>query len=170
MARDRSDTPVECIARDNCPAALACAPSGMPLCEGIARRHAAKLSLCVRLEEIADSLPSAVDRHACLAVTAELLPVLREAQLFEEEVVFPVFAGIAGRNDTLRRLRAEHVEDEAAAEELTETLLRIGHGAEVTNPEALGFMARAFFEGVRRHIAFEREHVMPIVLTTNGKS
>lgn len=42
-------------------------------------------------------------------------------------------------------------------------LFEIGHGAAIANPEALGFMLRAFFDSVRRHIAFEREHVLPAV-------
>lgn len=31
------------------------------------------------------------------------------------------------------------------------------------NAEAIGFMLRGFFEGLRRHIAFEREHVLPMI-------
>ena len=41
--------------------------------------------------------------------------------------------------------------------------MAIGHGAGVENPEAVGFMLRGLFETLRRHIAFEREHVLPIV-------
>ena len=145
---------------------MACPPYGMPLCEELANRHAAKLALCAELEQIADSLPGALNRHACLVIAAQLLLVVREAQDFEEAALFPVFSGTFDREETLRRLRAEHVEDEAAAEELTEELLRIGHGGRVANPEALGFMLRAFFEAVRRHIAFEREHVMPLALAS----
>ena len=40
-------------------------------------------------------------------------------------------------------------------------LYGIGHGGEISNPEALGFMLRAFFDTVRRHMAFEREHMFP---------
>lgn len=118
--------------------------------------------LCDLLESIADSLPSAVDHHACLWVAAMLLPQLREAHDYEERVLFPAFAADVTRAETVRRLCAEHVEDEAAAEEVTETLLRIGHGGAIGNPEALGFMMRALFEAIRRHVAFEREHVLPI--------
>lgn len=62
-----------------------------------------------------------------------------------------------------RRLRAEHVEDECFAGEVTEILLAIGHGETVENPEAIGFMLRGLFENLRRHIAFEREHVLPMI-------
>ncbi len=115
------------------------------------------------LEAIADSLPGSISRSACLWVAANLLPSVREAQSFEETVIFPAFARMGDTGESIRRLRAEHVEDEALAEELTELLLSIGHGGEVTNPEALGFMLRAFFETLRRHVAFEREHVLPLL-------
>ncbi|WP_306283116.1 hypothetical protein [Mesorhizobium sp. LMG17149] len=60
-------------------------------------------------------------------------------------------------------MRAEHVEDECFAAEVTEILLAIGHGETIDNAEAIGFMLRGFFEGLRRHIAFEREHVLPMI-------
>ncbi|TIT74091.1 MAG: hemerythrin domain-containing protein, partial [Mesorhizobium sp.] len=64
---------------------------------------------------------------------------------------------------SIQRLRAEHVEDECFADEITEILLAIGHGERVDNAEAIGFMLRGFFESLRRHIAFEREHVLPLI-------
>ena len=125
--------------------------------------HRAKLELCDMLESIADSLPGRIDRHLCLRLGAGMLPLLRGAHAYEEEVLFPAFLARGGGDESLRRLRAEHVEDESLAEELTETLLRIGHGGDAANPEALGFMLRAFFETTRRHVAFEREHVLPLI-------
>jgi len=153
---------VACAAGEPCPAASACAPHRSPICAGVEKRHAEKLALCDLLEAIADSLPRAVDRHACLWIAAMLLPQLREAHDYEERVLFPAFAADVARAESVKRLQAEHIEDEAAAEELTETLLRIGHGGTIGNPEALGFMMRALFEAIRRHVAFEREHVLPI--------
>lgn len=137
-------------------------------CRDIRQAHERKLNLCRVIEAIADALPSAVDRMQCLRVANVLVPVLREAHIYEEERVFPVFersgaADAAARAASIRRLKAEHVEDECAAQDLTEILLEIGHGGAVENPEALGFMLRAFFETIRRHVAFEREHVIPVV-------
>ena len=63
---------------------------------------------------------------------------------------------------SVRRLTIEHIEDECAAQDITDILLALGHGGPVDNPEALGFMLRALFEALRRHIAFELEHVFPI--------
>ncbi len=155
-----------CTIRDECPVSGSCAPERSALCDTLDRHHESKLAICSELEAIADSLPGAVDRHACLRVAASLLPVMRTAQAYEEQVVFPAFMAGSGSPESLRRLRVEHIEDESLGEELTEGLLRIGHGGAVQNPEAFGFMLRAFFETVRRHIAFEREHVMPIVQRT----
>ncbi|MDX8461349.1 hemerythrin domain-containing protein [Mesorhizobium humile] len=128
------------------------------------RAHVQKLALCHILEGIADDLPSRVDRLQCLAVAADLLPLLRECHRFEEEVVFPVFARQTGEEDTVERLKLEHLEDESAAADLSEALLVHGHGRPIENPEAFGYMLRAFFESMRRHIAFERDHVLPEVL------
>jgi len=153
---------IECALREDCPAAPACGVRQLPPCAGVEERHAAKLELCEMLESIADSLPGRVDRHRCLVVAAQLLPTLREAHAYEEQTVFPVFGRREDRAKSVLRLCAEHVEDESLAEEVTETLLHIGHGGAIANPEALGFMMRALFEAMRRHIAFEREHVVPI--------
>ena len=159
-----------CEAPQACPVvgACACGAEGAVPCLDIARVHQGKLHLCAAMEAIADALPSAVDRMECLRIASELVPLLRESHRYEEETIFPVFEKVQGashpaRAASVRRLQAEHVEDECAAQDLTEVLLEIGHGAAVDNPEALGFMLRAFFETLRRHIAFEREHILPIV-------
>lgn len=136
-------------------------------CRDIAEAHHGKLEICDRIEAIADALPS-VDRVLCLQVANELVPLLREAHRYEEEEVFPIFEKSGGpaltaRLASVRRLKAEHVEDECAAQDLTDILMEIGHGGPIANPEALGFMLRAFFDTLRRHIAFEREHVVPMV-------
>jgi hypothetical protein len=61
---------------------------------------------------------------------------------------------------TLTRLRFEHCEDECFAEELTEALHALGAGRAEINIEATGYMLRGFFEAMRRHIAFESEHLL----------
>jgi hypothetical protein len=142
-------------------------------CLDVRQAHASKLELCLAAEAIADVLPANIDRLGCLQMAGELLPLLRESHRYEEEIVFPAFENASAgdgtaRSATIRRLKAEHVEDECAAEHLTEVLLAIGHGGRVENAEALGFMLRAFFATMRRHIAFEREHVLPIVATLVG--
>jgi hemerythrin-like domain-containing protein len=131
----------------------------------MALAYARKQSLCDQLEAIADSLPHRVDRMECVRVANVLLPFLRESHRYEEEVLFPAFErGLkepATGGETVRRLKSEHIYDACAAEEITEQLMWIGRGGDVANPEAFGFMLRAFFDPVRRHIAFERDHIIP---------
>jgi hemerythrin-like domain-containing protein len=138
--------------------------------ETIERGYVEALRFCDMLEEIADTLPDRVDRFKCLTIANALSPLLDSVHQFEEEVVFPIYAARCGGSDcsaSLRRLSNEHVADECFADELTEVLLTIGHGAPVENPETVGFMLRGFFESVRRHIAFEREHILPVIAGRN---
>lgn len=125
------------------------------------------LRLCELLEQVADSLPGNVDLLKCLKIAGELEPLVRGIHRFEEETLLPAYERALERRGRPRvsvdRLRSEHVEDECFAGELTEALLLLGHSGSVDNPEALGFMLRGFFESQRRHVAFEREHVLPAI-------
>ena len=132
----------------------------------MALAHSEKLRICDDLEEIANSLPARYDRLKCLQIANALVPLMRRSHRYEEDFVFPAYAALPHTEASMRRLLAEHIEDECFADEVTEALLTIGHGAAVDNPAAVGFMLRGFFELVRRHIAFEREHVLPAIKTT----
>jgi len=152
-----------CDASRSCPLTAGCVPGRATPCLDVSRIHEEKLALCDALEAIADSLPK-VDRFECLRVGSELAPAMRRSHEFEESRIIPLYEASdpgATRAVSAARLRAEHLADECAAADVSEELLRIGHGGPVRNPEALGFMLRALFEAQRRHIAFEREHVMP---------
>lgn len=147
-----------------CPVGEACVPAVFVPCIDMARAHEEKLKLCDALEAMADDLPSRVDRLRCLAVANTLLPLLRECHRFEEEIVFPSVARASGGQAIVARLKAEHLEDDCAAEDISERLLAHGHGHPIENPEALGYMLRALFGSLRRHIAFERDHLLPRVM------
>ena len=124
--------------------------------------HAEQLALCDELEEIADSLPANVNKQKCIYAAKALVPMIQALHRYEETVLFPRVQQKNGSDDsgeTLSRLRYEHLEDEGYAEELTETLLKLGSNDPV-NVEAVGYMLRGFFEGMRRHIAFERTHLL----------
>lgn len=137
-------------------------PASDRCCTYLTQGHQEKLRLCAVLERIADSLPAGVDRFQCLMVAHSLVPILRACHRLEEDVVFPIAARASVRQVILTRLAAEHLEDYSSAEELTEVLLAVGHGQPVENPEAFGYMLRAFFETVRRHVAYERDHILPV--------
>ncbi len=150
----------DCRTLETCPLGTVCRAGEHVPCIDMRRLHAAKLELCAALEAIADDLPARIDRFRCLTVASNLVPLLRACHRLEEEAVFPAFAAQRDEMAVIARLKTEHLEDECAAEELTEMLLAIGHGETVANPEAFGYMLRAFFEAARRHIAFERDHVL----------
>lgn len=131
-------------------------------CIDMPRVHHEMLRLCAALEAVADDLPDGVDRLQCLALAGSLLPVLRSGHRFEEEQVFPPVEARTGEAGVIRRLKTEHVEDDCNAQELTQVLLAIGQGHPIYNPEAVGYMLRAFFGTMRRHIAFERDHILRV--------
>lgn len=122
-----------------------------------------QLALCDALEEIADSLPASVNRQKCIYAAKALGPAIRDQHRCEEAVLFPWLEtrpeADKALKETLARLKYEHFEDECFAEELTDALLGLGAGKPV-NMEATGYMLRGFFESLRRHIAFERDHLL----------
>lgn len=150
----------ECGRKGECPVGEACSPGRFVPCIDMKRAHDQKLKLCEALETIADDLPSRVDRLQCLVVASSLVPVLRECHRFEEESIFPALAAKPGGEAVVTRLKVEHMEDDCAAAEVSEALLACGHGREIENPEAFGYMLRALFAPMRRHIAFERDHIL----------
>lgn len=126
------------------------------------RAHREHLALCQELEEIADSLPFSVNRQKCIYAAKALGPSIRDIQHYEEAVLFPWLkqrSADPAFDNTLERLKFEHFEDSCFAEELTDTLLKLGAGVSV-NTEAVGYMLRGYFETVRRHIAFEHDHLL----------
>lgn len=154
----------KCERMDECAVANGCSPNAGALCLHMSVVHAEKTDLCDQLEAIADSLPYRVDRLACLRLAGRLVPLMRQAHNFEEELLFPLYEASqipVDRHETVLRLKSEHLHDECSAQEISEELLLIGHGKPIRNPEALGFMLRGFFETVRRHLASERELIFP---------
>ncbi len=122
------------------------------------------LAMCELLEEIADSLPNHIDAKKCSKAAEMLGPLMKRVHRFEEEEIYPRYAGVSpGKNlqKTLERLRAEHCEDECYAEELADALTKVSSSADSVSSETLGYMLRGFFEAIRRHIAFEKEKFSP---------
>jgi len=132
---------------------------------------ATQLLLCEQLEAIADSLPGEIDTQKCLLAARTLYPAIKRAHDFEEGEVFPLLSAEIDSRDSgalsplassLERLRYEHWEDESYAEELTDALS--GKITDAANAETVGYMLRGFFEGLRRHIAFENEFILPLLV------
>ncbi len=139
------------------------------LLQRLKSHHDSQLKLCDELEEIADSLPDQIDVVRCLRAAKTLDPAVKYAHRFEELELFPLLANNQRAplelQQSLQRLRYEHLEDESFAEELADKLLdtvegRIAPAVSTEQAELLGYMLRGFFEGLRRHIAFEQEHIL----------
>ncbi|MDF2371158.1 MAG: hemerythrin domain-containing protein [Rhizobiaceae bacterium] len=147
-------------------------PAGDPVAV-LQRAHQAQSTLCDMLELIADSIPARIDPQICSNLADDLTPLIRNIHHFEEDVLFPLaiqkFGATAEINTTITRLKYEHCEDECFAEELSDALRELGADKRLRNPEALGYMLRGFFEAMRRHIAFEREHLTGLLATGNSE-
>lgn len=130
------------------------------------------LKLCNALETIADTLPNQVDRQLCRNVSRLISPVVDAAHQFEESVLFPVLEPQIQANkalaQTVKRLKDEHHEDEDFAHEISESLERLSHGQAVDTGQ-LSYMLRGFFEGMRRHIACEKEFIFPLIEQEENK-
>lgn len=123
--------------------------------------------ICDELEAIADSLPNNVNNQSCLKIVQTMQPLIKQAHRFEETMLFPKLSKVCSPHheidQTIKRLQIEHLSDEDYAEDLCKAIISNLKAANRNSAENLGWMLRGFFESIRRHIAFEREHILPLV-------
>lgn len=120
--------------------------------------------LCRELEDMADRLPGRLDTHQAVLAVGGLRVWLRRAHLVEEALVFPSL--VAVRRDlvpVLRHLVTVHAEDEDQASDLEDALTTFEVSGNRANAEQLGYMMRGLFVALRRHVAFERDHLRPLL-------
>lgn len=126
-----------------------------------------KADFCDRLEYIADLLPDRADQQDCLLLAQNIVPLVRRAHIFEEETVFPLLlvnlSASQSLKDSLERLKLEHMCDEEFASDLCLSLREFVINRPSANPETLAWMLRGFFDGLRRHIAYEQELLLPLM-------
>ncbi len=124
-------------------------------------------AICDDLESIADSLPNNLNNQICLQASKTLLPLIKQAHQFEEAQLFPVLRGAGyshlGLDQTIKRLNSEHLCDEDYAEDLCKAIQNYLVTADHSRAECLGWMLRGFFENIRRHVACEREQILPLI-------
>ncbi|MFZ2099031.1 MAG: hemerythrin domain-containing protein [Oricola sp.] len=137
------------------------------VCAKLLANHDEQLVLCQKLEEVADELPELSDTQMCLHLAKSIHPMIHEAHEHEEKTLFPLLLSMDNVEDNLKatveRLRYEHWEDESFADEVSDAMIRFVTDKASSNAETLAYMLRGFFEGLRRHIAFEREHIVPLL-------
>lgn len=130
--------------------------------------HSHEVSLlCNALEGFADKLPDGFDNQEALVLARSILPILARAHKFEEQQLFPFISSKYSTKpflkQSLERLQYEHWQDEAFADEICECLLTIVQTRCVDCADKLSYMLRGFFEGLRRHLAFEQEHLVQML-------
>jgi hemerythrin-like domain-containing protein len=127
-----------------------------------------QLALCDALEKVADALPDGFEKIQCLRLARTIPAVVDRAHKLEELLLFPLLQERAATSPAIAavidRLRYEHLEDDAYADELYDALNAHGWGRPKPSAETLGYMLRTFFAAMRRHIWFDRDVVMPLLL------
>ena len=131
-------------------------------CDRLRASYQLQCGLCARLERIADGLPVSASRTDLVVSAHALAPMLQQAHLLEEEtLLLPMRRHQDNLAETARQLESEHLEDQSFAEEIAEALLDYLSDGSGRHAESLGYMLRGFFQGVRRHIAFEQDYLLP---------
>lgn len=129
------------------------------------------LDLCDALEAIADSLPYP-DARLCLATANALEALVEDTHELEEDVLFRIL--VASRRPeldrTMARLRREHLSDSDTAGEVSEALQSFVAGHSTLSPDAVGYLLRSFFGGMRRHVHGEIELLRLFQPDAEGKS
>ena len=132
----------------------------------IERAHAEHAAICDVLEEIADSLPEAVNSDQCAGVLVFLRQELPQHHKDEEDGLFALLRKKSRKDKTLmghlEQLSWEHSADESTADEIAESLEKLANGEKAENPNMLGYMLRSFFEGYRRHLHWENTFLLPL--------
>jgi hypothetical protein len=123
--------------------------------------------ICDLVETIADSLPEP-SRLVCLRAAA----VLRnDFPLYNADIGQCLFPQLHVRHSdskwiilVLNQIEADHQMLEISIDEVAALLERIGEGlARIQERNVAGYALRGFFEGLRRHICWEENLILPLV-------
>jgi hemerythrin-like domain-containing protein len=132
----------------------------------ISEEHALQRELCDLLEAIADGLPHSFDKALAVIAVSILEGSVPRHMRLEEEALFPSLRDRVAADHPLHAalscLEDEHERDGATLVELTDALKTAAAEGTVANPDMLGYMLRGYFEGQRRHIAWEDRVVLPV--------
>ncbi len=125
------------------------------------------LRLCTALEKIADGLPGTGHEEKTAKILTFLDRAFARHVFIHEKCLFPLIRSLEEKKElielTLRELEFEHSADRGLVLEILSTFM--GRDSKNSGFEALGYLLRAFFENYRRHSAWERITLYPIVRT-----
>ncbi|MFZ3584203.1 hemerythrin domain-containing protein [Loktanella sp. DJP18] len=132
---------------------------------------AQQVDLCCALETLADALPSRVDTRAATLLAETLQETLHNCHQMEETFIFPaLLTACPDMLSTITRLRAEHVEDEEQACEVKDAIMAFVILQKRKDVEEFGYLLRGLFMALRRHLAFDRDYVLPLYRRTDAVS
>ena len=128
-------------------------------------RYGELLSWCDLLEAIADFLPCHVNERLCGAVADGLLPLLLTSHRLEEQIGSDWLGAIMSgseRSETEDHLEAGRLVNLESAQDVVEVLQALqGRGCSLSF-DAVNYLLRSFFCGLRRHIAAQRRIIRQI--------
>ena len=140
-------------------------PLGEAFLTLLERDQMRQLRLCAALEKIADGLPATSHQKKTGKVLAFLDKAFSRHVFLNEKCLFPLIRSLEEKNETieimLRELEFEHSADRGLIVEILSAFM--GRDARNAGSEALGYLLRSFFENYRRHAAWERTALYPIV-------
>ncbi len=132
----------------------------------ISEEHALQRELCDLLEALADGLPHSFDKALAVIAVSILEGSVPRHMRLEDEALFPVLRTRVATDDPLHAalacLEDEHERDGATLVELTDALKTAASESSVKNADMLGYMLRGYFDGQRRHIAWEDRVILPV--------
>lgn len=123
--------------------------------------------VCAALETIADGLPGSSSQERTARVLAFLDKAFARHVFIYEKCLFPMIRSLEEKNEpvelVLQELEFEHSADQGLIVEIASAFLGRNERDGRLNTEMLGYLLRAFFENCRRHCAWERNIVQPII-------
>ncbi len=124
-----------------------------------------QFALCHDLEMLADALPSGVDTRGAVAMSDQLWLALRLSHETEETMIFTALSvADPAAQPILERLRMEHREDEDNTRDICDAIAMFANDQSRKETEELGYMLRCLFTSLRRHIAFDRDYILPLYM------
>jgi hemerythrin-like domain-containing protein len=125
------------------------------------------LRVCTALENIADGLPGSGSQERTAKVLGFLDKAFARHLFIYEKCLFPMIRSLEEKNEpvelVLQELEFEHAADQGLIVEIASAFMGRCERNGERNTEMLGYLLRAFFENCRRHCAWERNIVQPIV-------
>nr|WP_281431745.1 hemerythrin domain-containing protein [Rhodomicrobium vannielii] len=145
-------------------------PLGEAFLSLLERDQRRMLRICTRLESIADGLPGSGKLRRTAREIAFLDRAFDRHMFIHERFLFPLVRSLCDSRESfepmLCQLEAEHATDQGLIFEITAAYA----GAIGSTPRAvgvplctLGYLLRAFFENFRRHAAWEKMLLHPVV-------